>query len=153
MSTTQELLKVVYETIIRTEFCFLITLDETGRPNARLMQPFISEYDLTIWFGADRNSRKIREIRNNNWIIVAFQDSNGPAYITLIGSANIEDSLEKRKKYWREDWLSFWPDGSESSDYMLIQFVPSQIELMHSMESVELKPAILIHNGDSWVID
>jgi len=43
------LLETAKSSIRAAEYCFLITLGEAGEPNARLVQPFEPEEDMTIW--------------------------------------------------------------------------------------------------------
>ena len=46
-------------TIKASGFCFLITVDSDGQPQARLMDPFTPEDDMTVWMGTNRNTRKV----------------------------------------------------------------------------------------------
>jgi len=155
--TVDSLLEITRATIKAAEFCFLVTLSESGQPNARLMQPFEPEADLTIWFGTSPKTRKVQEIQRDNRVTLGYEYAPEGAYVTLIGTAQIEDDISKRRQYWRESFADFWPSGPESDDYVLIKFVPSRIELMNMAQEVApapygLKPAILVRAGEAWVV-
>jgi general stress protein 26 len=143
-------------TMESAEYCFLITLGESGGANARLMQPFKPEEDLTIWFGASPRSRKVRELGQDDRATVAYQNTAQGAYVTLRGRAQIVRDVALRKQYWRRRWSRFWPDGPEGHDYVLIRFVPSRVELMNTergiMPDAVTQPAVLLRQGEAWII-
>jgi general stress protein 26 len=156
--TPEYLLEIARNTIEAVDYCFLITLSESGQANARLVQHFKPEIDMTIWVGTSRRTRKVREICNNNRITVTFQDDREHAYVMVLGSASVETDLNHRQRHWHDDSIDFFPAGPRGDDYVVIKFVPSRIELMNFARSVTpapfgLRPAVLVKAGDSWVIE
>ena len=107
--TSERLLEITLATLKAAEFCFLITLGESGQPQTRLMQPFAPEPDLTIWFGTSPTSRKVQDIQRDPRITLAYEHAQDGAYLTLFGTASIEDDLSLRKQFWREAFSTFWP--------------------------------------------
>jgi len=155
--TLERALEAARTSLKSVEYCFLITLGESGAPHARLVQPFEPEEDLTLWVGTWEKSRKVKEIQRDNRVTLAYYDEEDTAYVTLVGSADIESDREKRKKYWREEWLGFLPEGPEGDDYVLIKFVPERIEIMSFgrgilPEPYGLRPAVLVRSADTWVV-
>jgi general stress protein 26 len=150
-------LEIARGTIEAAEYCFLITQGESDWANVRLMQPFKPKEDLTIWFGANPKSRKVREIGQNDQVAVSYENPREHAYVTLLGHARTESNVNERRKYWRQEWARFWPQGPESNDYVLIKFVPSRIELMNISRNVapdaRTKPAVLVRVDEGWVIE
>lgn len=147
--------KVAQTTIQAADYSFLITFNPAGYASSRLMQHFAPETDLTIWFGASRVSRKVREIQYNSQATVSFLPATEPAYATLVGTAQLETDLALRQHYWRDDWIAFFPAGAQGDDYILIKFVPTRIEVINFTQEVAtdpygLKPATLIWNGTAW---
>jgi general stress protein 26 len=153
--TTAHWLDITKRIIEAADYCVLITSGDSGWANARLMQPFQPEEDWTIWFGASPRSRKVREIEANPQATVTYQDDREHAYVTLLGQARVERDLEARRRHWRVEWAMFWPEGPGSDDYVLIQFVPSRIELMNLSRRVapgpRTRPAVLVREGEEWV--
>lgn len=156
--TPEYLLEVAKNTIQVVDYCFLITRSESGEANARLVQHFKPEADMTIWVGTSRKSRKVREICNDSHVTVTFQDDKEYSYVTILGSASIEEDPNQKQRYWGDDYIAYFPGGWQSEDYILIEFVPSRIELMNitrnvPSESSGLHPAVLIKAEDAWILE
>lgn len=153
------LFEIALSTIEGVPFCFLITVDESGQAHARLMEPFGPQKDLVIWFGTSPRTRKVRDIRRDSRVAVAYENVGESAYVTLLGTAQLIDDLDLRYRYWRDGpvWNAIWPAGPEGDDYMLIRFVPTRIEVMSGANDVfpnpyGLRPAVLVRKGDAWAV-
>ena len=48
--TNEQIIEAARQVMISAHYCTLITLDEAGHPQARIMDAFEPEPDLTIWF-------------------------------------------------------------------------------------------------------
>jgi general stress protein 26 len=156
--TVEQLFEVVRTTVASAEYCFLTTLNQHGEMHTRLMQPFPLEDDLSIWFGTSPRARKVQDIRSNSHAAVAYQPSLEPAYVSFIGAGRFDDDLDRRRHYWYEDWLTFFPAGPAGDDYALIKFVPWRIEVMNFAQQVApspfgLKPAVLVREGEAWSVE
>lgn len=156
--TAERVLEAARASIKIAGYCFLITLSESGEAHARLVEPFEPEQDWTIWFGTGSDTRKVGEIQKDSRVSVAVHDAKATAYVTLIGSAQVERDIDMKRKYWRDEWTAFTPGGPEGDDYVLIKFIPSRIELMNFARGIlpkpyGLRPAILVRSGDSWVVE
>lgn len=156
--TLEHLLEVSRDTILAAQFCFLITLDEDGVPNARLMQPFEPDGNLVIHFGASADSRKVLEILSDPRAVLAYGLPDQGAYVTLKGTASIVNDPEVSARYWRESFAEYWPDGPGAAGYAVIRFVPERIEVMNFQRKVApdpygLKPASLIRTSMGWEVE
>ena len=77
-------------------FCALITIDESGSSHARTMDPFDPDENMIVWLGTNRNSRKVREIKNNPNVTLFYTQNKGVGYVSIIGNATIVDDKEKK---------------------------------------------------------
>lgn len=111
-----------------TRYCALITLDKSGHPQARTMDPFPPEEDMVVYFGTNTNSRKLREIRNDSRVTLYYGDPNGTGYVVIQGKAILIDDPEILVKYWKEEWEKFYPD--KNSTYALIRVNPEKLEII-----------------------
>lgn len=155
--TADQLLASARELIKTTEYCFFITESNDGHPHARLMQPYDPETDLTMYFGASPRSRKVRELEEQSKVSLAFYSQLETAYVTLLGVATTTDDSALCQKYWRANWNDLFPGGPESSDYVLIKFVPERIEMMNYANQAmpqpySLHPTILKRDGKKWIV-
>lgn len=153
--TPERILELCRATIKTAHHCFMITQGEGGETHARLMQPFDPEEDLTIWFGASKSSRKVKEILLDNRVTLAFFDPHESAYVTLIGTGHLVADPAKKAAYWVSSWSEFFKGGHESEDYILVQFVPSRVEVMNFSQNITpepygLAPAVLVRKNGGW---
>lgn len=137
------------------EYCFFVTVGKGGLPSARLMQPYDPEEDLTIWFGAHPNSRKVHQLEDNKNVTLAFLDPNSAGYVTLNGEAVVVNDLSARQKYWRVFWTDIYPGGPEGDEYTLIKFTPKRLEIMSYTqkalpEPYGMKPQVLVCKDKEW---
>lgn len=153
-----DLLSTARNIIRQIEYCFVITQNDSGSPNARVMEPFAPENDWTIWLGTRPESRKIHEMLKNPRITLAYYYPSDTAYVTVQGVGHLETDINLRRKYWNETWRSFFPDGPEGDDYTLIRFEPDRIELLDFAQQITpepfgLQPAVLVRTEDGWIVE
>ena len=127
-TSPSELLEIAREVIDSAGSCALITLDSNGRPRARTMDPFPPEDDFVVWFGTNRFSRKVEEIRNDPRVTIYYHDPESPGYVTIEGTATLVDDPEEKSQRWREEWSEFYPD--REGVYLLIKVVPTRLEVI-----------------------
>jgi general stress protein 26 len=116
------------ELIQETNYCALITLDSTGHPQVRTMEVLPIEEDFTVWFGTNKNSRKVKEVENDPRVTVYYADPSGNGYVVLTGTAVIVDDKKKKEEYWKDDWDQFYPDREKI--FILIKVVPDRLEVV-----------------------
>lgn len=149
------LMQAAREVIDASRYCFLITAESGGQPQARLMQQFPPEADLTIWMGTNPRSRKVAQIRANPRAAIACSDAEGPGYVTLTGRARIVESIAERRKRWRDDWDAHFPGGPAGPNYILIEFQPSRLEIVSGRHGIGAEPGTprapaLVRQGGIW---
>jgi general stress protein 26 len=154
--SSEDVLEAARAGMNRARHCFLITLDASGRPQARLMDPFEPEADLTVWMATHPATRKVGQLRNDSRATLAYFDAEGTGYVTLIGEGLLVDDPEERRRRWKPEWEPFYPDGPEGDDYLLIRFVPSRVEVMSLSDGIAAdpqswRPAILDRRDGVWV--
>lgn len=153
--TPDELVRAAREVMEAAPYCFLVTADAGDQPQARLMQQFPPEADLTVWMGTNPKSRKVAQIRANPRTTVACSDAKGPGYVTLTGRARIVDNLTERRRRWRADWDAHFPGGPAGPNYVLIEFAPERLELVSGAHGIgvapgSLRPPALVRRAGVW---
>ena len=116
------------EMIHNSRYCALITLDESGQPQARTMEAFAPDTNLVVWFGTNKFSRKVGEINNDPRVTIYYGDDTGNGYVVLTGRAEIVDDPGEKKNRWMEHWDQFYPD--KKSTYILIKVIPQKLEVV-----------------------
>ena len=111
-----------------SRYCALITLDEKGHPDTRIMDPFLPDDKMVVWFGTNSNSRKVKQIQNDSRVTLYYQAPNQVGYIQIKGQAYIVDDSLKKQIYWKNDWSRFYSE--DKSEYTLIKVIPDKLEII-----------------------
>jgi len=126
------------EIINETTYCALVTIDSTGQPHIRTMNPFPPNDEFITWFATSRNSRKVREIKNNPKVCVYYADHiTAKGYVSITGTAQIIDDKELLIKMKRDYWenLPGWQDI-----FVLIKIVPQTMEVINYKHGLNNDP-------------
>ena len=126
------------EIIMETSYCGLVTIDSTGQPQVRTMNPFPANEELITWFATSRTSRKVREIKNNPKVCVYFANHiSAKGYVNISGTAEVIDDKELLIKIKREYWSGIpnWQDI-----FVLIKIIPKTIEVINYKHGVNGDP-------------
>lgn len=88
---------------------------------------------------------------------MAFADSKGEGYVTLVGNAQIVNDSSMKKSIWKFEYEAFFPGGPNGNDSVLIEFVPQSIEIMHFHLKIgiwpwTMKPLVLVRKGIEWTV-
>lgn len=122
------LISAAKELMATTRYCALVTTGESGYPQVRTMDPFLPGEDMVIWLGTNVNSRKVHEIRNDSRVSLYYEAPNGAGYVVIQGNAYMINDPEKMEKYWKEEWVEFYPD--KNSSFTLIKVIPKKLEII-----------------------
>jgi general stress protein 26 len=128
----QSLLATAREIMNTARYCALITIDPTGRPHARAMDPFSPEEDMVVWLATNPKSRKVREIRRNQRVTLYYFVREDQAYVTISGRARIVRDAREKAKHWKDEWKDFYPD----LQYLLIAVKPEKLEVISVKQGI-----------------
>lgn len=122
-------------------YCAIVTVDESGRPRVRTMNPFPPEDDLTVWMATNSRSRKVREIRANPQVCLYYADhKESIGSVVITGRAELVDEMDEKLKREREYWKDSFPDWKY---LLLIKVVPEKMEVLNYGRG-------LTNEGDEW---
>ena len=119
---------VAKEIMTSAKTCTLITLDEEGRPTARIMDPFPPEEDFTVWFGTNAQSRKVGQIEKDPRATLFYVSPDMSGYVLIQGNASLVNDPEEKTSRWKKEWEQFYP--GERENYLLIRVVPVRFEVV-----------------------
>jgi general stress protein 26 len=109
---------------------YLATCDD-DQPRVRPVSPIVED-DMSIWVTTGGTSRKVKQIRQNPKICLAFVElPDGDKAAIVIGEALIIPDIEKKKRVWKLASFDLWkhfPDGPDSNDFCLLKIVAKRIE-------------------------
>ena len=117
------------EIIGSQHYCALITIDSTGQPHARTMNPFPPDSTMTVWIATNSRSRKAHDILMNPNVSLYYADhSQASGYVTITGKAQLVDDMSEKLKRKREYWDQAFPDWKY---LVLIKVVPVELEVIN----------------------
>jgi general stress protein 26 len=117
------------EIISMQKYCGLITVDSSGNPQARTMNPFPPEEDMTIWMATNSRSQKVQEIKNNSQVCLYYANHNqATGYVSITGKAVLVNDMDEKLKRKREYWSQAFPDWKY---LILIKVIPEQLEVIN----------------------
>ena len=144
-----ELMKIAREIMEQARYCALITLDDSGHPQARILDPFAPDENFVVWLGTNPRTRKVKQIKKDPRVTLFYFDKESLGYVTLIGRARLVNDPREKQRRWKEGWERFYPDREK--DYLLIEVTPERLEVISvqhniSGDSVTWKPPVIEMN-------
>jgi general stress protein 26 len=101
------------------------------QPRVRTVSPIVED-DMSIWVTTRSTSRKVKQLRENHKICLAFvEPPDGDKAVTVVGEAQIIPDIQKKKRVWKLapfDLYEHFPDGPDSNDFCLLKIVIKRIE-------------------------
>jgi general stress protein 26 len=101
------------------------------QPRVRTVSPIIED-DMSMWITTRSTSRKVKQLRENPKICLAFvEPPEGDKAVTVIGEAQLISDSEKRRRIWKLapfDLYEHFPDGPDSDDFCVLKIMANRIE-------------------------
>ncbi len=123
-------LKAARELMEKARFCALVTVGEDGHPQARTVDAFAPDDDMTVWIATNPVTRKVQQVAKDPRVTLYYYEPSGPGYVTLLGKAVVVRDPAEKAKRWKEDWAAFYKDKNRGDDYVLIRVTPFRLEIV-----------------------
>jgi general stress protein 26 len=108
-----------------------LATSDGDQPRVRTVSPIVED-DMSIWVTTRSTSRKVKQLRENPKICLAFvEPPEGDKSATVIGEAEIIPDLEKKRRVWKLapfDLYQHFPGGPDSDDFCVLKIVIKRIE-------------------------
>jgi general stress protein 26 len=135
-----QILAVATDLIRAARYGTLVTVDEGGQPQARVVDPFSPEPDMTVWLATRPVTRKVAQIRKNPRVSLLWFDPARKGYVTLLGTATLVDDPAEKAKRWKPEWKEFYDDENRGADYLLIRVKPTRLEILSPADGLGNDP-------------
>ena len=127
LTEKEKMVAIMKETCLHA---YLATCDG-DQPRVRPVSPIVEE-NASVWVTTFSNSRKVRQIKQNPKVCLAFvEQPRGDKAATVIGEAKMEASVEEKKRVWKLatfDLSEYFTDGPESKDFCLLKIIVKKVE-------------------------
>ena len=132
------LIAAAREIMTAQTYCALITIDETGRPQVRTMNPFPPDEDMVVWFATNTRSLKVQQIRKDPRVTLYYADHlNATGYVALSGKAELTEDMAEILKRKRAYWDQAFPG---LRNLVLIKVVPERVEVLNYKAGTQANP-------------
>jgi general stress protein 26 len=103
----------------------MTNLDDDGALASRPMTTLEMDAQGALWFFTDVQSSKVDHLRAVN---LSYSDSDKGAYVSLSGRAEIDTDRARIKRLWTVIAKPWFPDGPDSSNLVLLKFMPDRAD-------------------------
>jgi general stress protein 26 len=135
-----QVLSAARDVMKQARYASLITIDATGQPQARVMDPSDPDADLTVWIATNPASRKVGQLRRRSRATLLYFDRATESYVTLLGSASLVTDPAEKERHWQTKWAPHYPAGPRASSHMLIRFTPRTLEIVSAPHKLQSDP-------------
>jgi general stress protein 26 len=115
---TEETQKV-HDLIRKTRLAMLTSVGTDGKLMSKPMATQDVEFDGDVWFIAERDSAKVRNIAANPQVNVAY--AGGGSWVSLSGTAAVVDDTAKLEELWNTFTDAWLEGGPENPNNILIR--------------------------------
>jgi general stress protein 26 len=112
--------KKIRELLRSFDTALLVTHGKEWPFHARPMALARIEDNCDVWFFTGRSSEKVREIENDERVLVVCQDETH-RYVALQAAAKLIIDRQKAAELWKESYEAWFPQGVDDPDLMLIR--------------------------------
>ena len=121
-------------------YATFVTVGADGHPQARIVDPFPADSDLTLWVATNAGTRKVAQLARDPRVTLLYFEPANPGYVTVIGTATLVRDPAVRAKYWKEAWSPFYKDKHRGDDYLLIRITPRRLEVVSVRHGLAAEP-------------
>ena len=137
-SDPAKVLEAAREIMAAQTYCALITLDESGRPQVRTMNPFPPDEGMVVWMATNTGSRKAEEIRKDTRVTLYYANhAQAIGYVAITGRAELVTDMNEILKRKRAYWDSSFPG---LKNLVLIKVIPEQIDVLNYKQGMNGDP-------------
>ena len=124
----------VWDLIERIGFCMFVTrVGDNLR--ARPMSAYGERIENAIYFLTDVAGKKDEEVALDENVCLAFAESRGQKYVSVSGTAEIQNDRERIKELWGTPAKAWW-NNSDDPSIRVLKVTPSFAEFWDSPGTV-----------------
>ena len=138
--TPAQIRTAAFDVMKAARYCTLITVDEDGQPQARIVDPLIADSEGAIWIATNPLTRKVKEIEKNPRVALMFFNAAANEYVTVRATAKVVTDPSRKAAHWKPEWNAFYKDQSRGPDFMLFELTPTRFEVSSARHQMNNDP-------------
>jgi general stress protein 26 len=133
-----KVLSAAREIMAAQQYCALITLDETGLPQIRTMNPFPPDDGMVVWMATNSRSRKVEQIKKDPRVSLYYSNhATAIGYVAITGKAVLVDDMQEILRRKRAYWDTAFPG---LKNLTLIKVIPERIDVVNYKQGLAGDP-------------
>lgn len=84
-----------------------------------------------LWFMTDDQSPKVREIQDDEHVLITYADQGQNTYVVVKGRASVERNPAKAQDLWNIHAKGWWPGGPDDPRLVLLRVAVDSAEYWH----------------------
>ncbi len=129
-------IKKIEEFIHDIDFTMMTTIDEEGELQSRPMSTQKTEFDGNVYFFTFEDTDKIRHIRKNPRVNLAYSAPDDQIYLSLKGKGAESKDRAKMEELWSPELKAWFPEGLETPGITLIKVQVESAEYWDASSSM-----------------
>jgi general stress protein 26 len=125
----------VAELVDRARLSMLTTMTEDGKHVSRPMALQDTEFDGDLWFFTYDDSDKVRQVRANPQVNVAFSNPKNSEWTSVSGTAEVVHDRAKAEELWAKPLETWFPDGLDTPGLALLKVHADSAEYWDASDS------------------
>jgi general stress protein 26 len=114
--------------LIRSVKVAMLTSDDGGHLRARPMVAAQDDFDGILFFFTRAHSPKVREVAADHRVCVSYADPEKQNYVSLSGTAVIDQDKALVKAHWSEIMRTWFPKGLDDPEIAIMKVTVDQAE-------------------------
>jgi general stress protein 26 len=135
IESREDSIKKIGEFIQDIDFTMMTTVDENGELQSRPMSTQKAEFDGNVYFFCFDDTDKVRHIKNNPHVNLAYSAPDRQTYVSLKGDAEISKDRQKMEELWEPQLKAWFPEELETPGITLIKVSVKSAEYWDSPSS------------------
>lgn len=135
-----EILEAARKIMVASRYCALVTMDNSGAPQVRAMDPFPPNQNMVVRLGTNRSTRKVPQLLQDTRVALYYFDREGMGYVTVSGIARLIEDPDEKSLWWKDEWEPFYEDSFRGDDYIVIEVIPKRYEVVSIEQGMAASP-------------
>ncbi len=134
MAQTYDPVAKLNELIKGIDFAMLTTIRSDGSLHSCPMATQDVDGDGVIWFFSDSNTEKVKAVRTDHRVNLAYSDVGSQRYVSVAGRCELVRDPVKAKQLWSPLYRTWFPKGLEDPNLILLKVHVQEAEYWHAPE-------------------
>lgn len=134
-AATSRIERAARQLIDAAKYAAFVTLDASGRPRSRTVQPEAPDSAFTVWFATNPRTRKVIDIGHDGHVVLHYFDPALLGYVSLVGRARVIRDRATKDAHWAKAWDAYYADRDTS--VVLIAVTAERLEVVCTKLGIE----------------